>query len=166
MKRFARPLALLALVLPLVAVLSFPAQAQTKNNRPTLMQLVAHDEARIAQLKANLRISEEQERDWTGFETALKNIAKKRAERRLALMEEWDNRENENDRGKAMSHAEALRKHAEALALRAEEVRAIADAAEPLSDKLNNWQRQQVDQIIRTYVQAPFIPEDPRRRNF
>ncbi len=166
MKRFARLSAFLALVLPLAAVLSFSAQAQTKNNRPTLMQLVAHDEARIAQLKANLRISEEQESDWTRFEAALKNIAKKRAERRLALMEEWDNRENESDRGKPMSHAEALRKHAEALALRAEEVRAIADAAEPFSEKLNNWQRQQVDQIIRTYVQAPFIPEDPRRRNF
>jgi len=165
MKRFARLSAFLALVLPLAAVLSFSAQAQTKNDRPTLMQLVAHDEARIAQLKANLRISEEQERDWTGFETALKNIAKKRAERRLALMEEWDNRETKN-KDQPMSHAEALRKHAEALALRAEEVRAIADAAEPLSDKLNNWQRQQVDQIIRTYVQAPFIPEDPRRRNF
>ncbi len=155
----------LALVLPLVAAFSLPVQAQSRNDRPTLTQLVAHDEARIAQLKANLRIAEEQERDWTRFEGALKNISKKRAERRLALMEEWDKRENESDR-KAMSHAEALRKHADALALRADEIREIADAAEPFSEKLNNWQRQQVDQIIRTYVQAPFIPEDPRRRNF
>ncbi|GEM_PF-2389834 len=165
MKRFARPLALLAVVLPLAAVLSFPAHAQNKNNRPTLTQLVAHDEARIAQLKANLRISEEQERDWTRFEAALKSVSKKRAERRLALIEEWDNRETKN-KETPISHAEALRKHAEGLELRAAEIRAIADAAEPFSEKLNNWQRQQVDQIIRTYVQAPFIPEDPRRRNF
>lgn len=165
MKRFAKPFASLALVLPLAAVLSLPAQAQVRNDRPTLTQLVAHDEARIAQLKANLRISEEQERDWTRFEAALKGISKKRAERRLALMEEWDNRETKN-KDTPMSHSEALRKHAEALELRAAEIRSIADAAEPFSDKLNNWQRQQVDQIIRAYVQAPFIPEDPRRRNF
>lgn len=161
MKRLAKPLASLALVLPLAAALSFSAQAQTKHNRPTLTQLVAHDEARIAQLKANLRIAEEQERDWTRFEAALKGISKKRAERRLALMDEWDKRETETDR-KPMSHAEALRKHADALELRASEIRAIADSSEPLSEKLNDRQRQQVDQIIRNYVQTPFVP-DPRR---
>ncbi len=160
-----KPIASLAFVLPLVAVLALPAAAQTRNDRPTIMQLVAQDEARIAQLKANLKIAQDQESEWSRFEAALKEISKKRAERRLALMEEWDKREAEKDR-KPLSHAEALRKHADALATRAEETRAIADASEPFSEKLNPWQRQQVDQIIRVYVQTPFIPEDPRRRNF
>jgi len=163
MKRFTP----LALILPLAVALATPAAAQNRNdtNRPTINQLVAQDEARIAQLKANLRVNQDQERDWSRFETALKDISKKRAERRLALMDEWDKREAEKDK-KPLTHTEALRKHADALALRAEEIRALADAAEPFSEKLNNAQRQQVDQIIKTYVQTPFIPEDPRRRNF
>jgi len=163
MKRFTP----LAVILPLAAALAMPAVAQNRNdtNRPTINQLVAQDEARIAQLKANLRVNQDQERDWSRFETALKDISKKRAERRLALMDEWDKREAEKDK-KPLTHTEALRKHADALALRAEEIRALADAAEPFSEKLNNAQRQHVDQIIKTYVQTPFIPEDPRRRNF
>ncbi len=158
-----KPFASLAFILPLAAALALPAQAQNRNERPTIMQLVAHDEARIAQLKANLKIAQEQENEWARFEAALKDISKKRAERRLALMEEWDKRDNDK---KIMTHADSLRKHADALAARAEEIRAIADAAEPFSEKLNNWQRQQVDQIIRSYVQTPFTKEDPRSRNF
>jgi hypothetical protein len=160
-------LAPLAVMLPLAAALSMPAVAQNRNDvtRPTINQLVAQDEARIAQLKANLRINQDQEREWSRFEAALKDISKKRAERRLALIDEWEKREADKEK-KPLTHAEALRKHADALAARADEIRAIADAAEPFSEKLNAQQRQQVDQIIRNYVQAPFIPEDPRRRNF
>lgn len=159
-------LASLTLVFPLAAALVLPAQAQNRNlDRPTITQLVAKDEARIAQVKANLRIAQDQESDWNRLEAAMKDISRKRAERRIALMDEWDKREAERDR-KPMGHVEALRKHADALALRADEIRAIADAAEPLSEKMNPWQRQQVDQIIRSYVQAPFVPEDPRLRNY
>ena len=152
-------------VLPLAAALALPAKAQYRNDRPTITQLVAKDEARIAQLKANLKIAPEQEGEWGRFEATLKDISKKRAERRIALMEEWDKRDGDKD-NKRLTHAEALRKHADALTLRAEELRAIADAAEPFSDKLNNWQRQQVDQIIRAYVQTPFIRDDPRRGDY
>lgn len=160
-----KPFTQLAFVLPLAAALAMPATAQTKNdpNRPTIGQLVAQYEARIAQLKANLRISAEQEGDWNKLEAALKDISKKRAERRIALMDEWDKRDADK---KIMTHADSLRKHADALTVRADEIRAIADASEPLSEKLNPWQRQQVDQIIRNYVQTPFIKEDPRNRNF
>lgn len=158
-------LASLALVLPLAAALAIPAAAQNRNDRPTVNQLFAQDEAKIARLKANLRLTEEQERDWARFETTLKDISKKRAERRLALIDEWDKRESEKN-GKPLTHAEALRKHADALTLRAEEIRAIADAAEPFFEKLNPTQRRRVDEIIRSYVQTPFIPQDPRYPNY
>ena len=163
MKRFAA----FALALPLAASLAMPAAAQNRNdaNRPTINQLVAQDEARIAQLKASLRINKDQESDWSRLEAALKDISKKRAERRLALMDEWDKRDADKEK-KPFTHAEALRKHADALDLRASELRALADAAEPISEKFDTRQRAQVDQIIRTYVQTPFIAEDPRRRNF
>lgn len=146
----------LALALPLaLLVAAAPAAAQNQNknnpNRPTVSQLIAQDDARIAQLKANLRLTQEQEGDWGKLESALKDISKRRAERRIALLDEVEKR----DRDKPFTHAEALRKHADSLAARADELRAIADAAEPLTDKFNDQQRRRVDEIIRTYVQAP-----------
>jgi hypothetical protein len=144
---FALPLA------ALVAAAPAAAQNQSKNdpNRPTVSQLVAQDDARIAQLKANLRLNQDQESDWGKLENALKDISKRRAERRIALLDEYEKRE------KPLTHAEMLRKHADAMAARAEELRAIADAAEPLTEKFNPQQRQRVDNIIRTYVQAPLL---------
>jgi hypothetical protein len=146
----------IAFALPLAAlVAAAPAAAQNQNkndpNRPTVSQLVAQDDARIAQLKANLRLNQDQESDWGKLENALKDISKRRAERRIALLDEYEKRE------KPLTHAEMLRKHADAMAARAEELRAIADAAEPLSEKFNPQQRQRVDNIIRTYVQAPLL---------
>lgn len=146
----------IALGLSLAASLttvSASAQNQNKNNpnRPTVSQLIAQDDARIAQLKANLRLNEDQESHWGKLESALRDISKKRAERRIALLDEFEKR----DREKPPTHAGALRKHADALAARADELRTIADAAEPLSDKFNEQQRRRVDEVIRTYVQAP-----------
>lgn len=159
-------IASLMLALPLAAALALPAAAQNRTDqRPTINQLVAQDEARIAQLKANLRVTQDQESEWNRFEKSLKDISRKRAERRLALTDEWDKRNAGKDK-KPFTHSEALRKHADALALRAEEIRAMADATEPFSNKLNDRQRQQVDLIIRNYVQAPFSAPEPQRRNF
>jgi hypothetical protein len=146
----------IAFALPLAALFAAApaaAQNQSKNdpNRPTVSQLVAQDDARIAQLKANLRLNQDQESDWGKLENALKDISKRRAERRIALLDEYEKRE------KPLTHAEMLRKHADAMAARAEELRAIADAAEPLTEKFNPQQRQRVDNIIRTYVQAPLL---------
>lgn len=160
MKRIAS----LVFVLPLAALLASPAAAQPKPdpNRPTVNQLIAQDDARLAQLKAKLRLTNEQENGWGRFESALKDISKKRAERRIAILDEWEKRKAEND-NKPVTHAEALRQHAEALSLRAEEMRALADALEPFSEKLSDVQRRSVDDVVRAYVQAPFLPDGPHR---
>ncbi len=154
MKRLI-PIALAVSFATAIAATPAAAQNQNKNNpnRPTVNQLIAQDEARIAQLKANLRLTSEQENEWGRLETALKDVTKRRAERRIALLDEYEKR----DVTKQPTHADALRKHADALQQRADELRTIADAAERLSDKFNDVQRRRVDEIIRTFVQAPLI---------
>lgn len=150
MKRLT-PIALAFSLAALIA--ATPASAQNKNNpfRPTVSQLIAQDDARIAQLKANLRLSEDQERDWGQIESVLKDISKRRAERRITLI-------NEYEKDKPLTHSQALRVHADAMAMRAEELRAIADVIEPLAEKFNEHQRRHVDGLIRTYVvQAPLM---------
>lgn len=153
------------LALPLAAAVALPAAAQNRgeNERATINQIIAREDARIAQLKANLRLADDQQDDWNRFEAALKDISRKRAERSIRVREEQDKRDAEKD-GKPLTHAEALRRHADALAFRAEEIRALADASEPLSGKLNDTQRRRVDELIRAYVQAPFISDGPMRR--
>ncbi len=162
-KRFARFL----LAVPLAAALAFPAVAQnrTDKERVTANQIVAQDEARIAQLKAHLRLTPEQEKDWGRFEAVLKDISRKRADRRIKLFDEWERREADKEK-KPITHAESLRRHADALTFRADEVRKLADAAEPFSEKLNDSQRRRVDEIVRSYVQAPFMMDAPHRRNY
>jgi len=153
--------------LPLAAVLALPVAAQNRgdNERATINQIIAREDARIAQLKANLRLADDQQDDWNRFEAALKDISRKRAERSIKVREEQEKRDAEKD-GKQLTHAEALRKHADALTFRADEIRALADASEPLSGKLSDPQRRRVDELIRAYVQAPFIFDGPvRRRN-
>lgn len=156
-----------ALALPLAAFLALPVAAQNRvdNDRSTINQIIAREDARIAQLKANLRLADDQQDDWNRFEAALKDISLKRADRSIKIREEMDKRDAEKD-GKPLTHTEALRRHADALTFRADEIRALAEAAEPLSGKLNYTQRRRVDELIRAYVQAPFISEGPvRRRN-
>ncbi|MGE0340834.1 MAG: Spy/CpxP family protein refolding chaperone [Xanthobacteraceae bacterium] len=154
-----------ALALPLTAALVLPVAAQnrTENDRTTINQIVAREDARIAQLKANLKLADDQQDDWNRFEAALKDISRKRAERSIKIREEQDKRDAEKD-GKPLTHAEALRRHADALTFRAEEIRALADAAEPISAKLSEAQRRRVDEVIRSYVQAPFVSDGPVRR--
>ena len=154
-----------ALALPLTAALVLPVVAQNRadNDRTTINQIVAREDARIAQLKANLKLADDQQDDWNRFEAALKDISRKRAERSIKIREEQDKRDAEKD-GKPLTHAEALRRHADALTFRAEEIRALADAAEPISAKLSEAQRRRVDEVIRSYVQAPFVSDGPVRR--
>jgi len=104
------------LALPLAAVLALPVAAQNRgdNERATINQIIAREDARIAQLKANLRLADDQQDDWNRFEAALKDISRKRAERSIKVREEQEKRDAEKD-GKQLTHAEALRKHAEAL---------------------------------------------------
>lgn len=158
-----RTAAAIALGLALSTAATLPVSAQNNQNRPTLNQLVAQDEARIAQLKANLRLNDDQLSEWGRLESTLKDIAKKRAERRIALYDEYDKRDDK-EKERAFTPAEILRKQADALTRRADELRAIADASEPLYAKFNDQQRRRVDEIIRGFASAPFIDGDPRMR--
>lgn len=138
------------------AIFTVPADAQqnrAESERPTLNQLTAQDDARIAQIKAQLRLTADQESEWGKLETALKDISKRRAERRLARMDERDKRDADKE-AKPFTAADRMRQAADALQQRAEELRAIADASEPLYAKFNDNQRRRVDQIIRQYTQA------------
>src|SRR5262245_13142409 len=72
-------------------------EARAKDEVPTVNQLTAVDDARIARLKADLRLSSDQESSWGKLESALKDISKGRAERFIAhWQDDRDARDKDN----------------------------------------------------------------------
>jgi hypothetical protein len=95
----------------------------------------AFTDARIAALKAGLRLTLAQEKNWPALETALREQAKARA----ARIVEW--REKAKEPREHRSVIEGLQQGAKRLAARSAELEKLADAAKPLYDSLDDAQK-------------------------
>jgi hypothetical protein len=99
--------------------------------RPSQEDVGAFTDARIAALKAGLRLTAEQETAWPGFEAALRDIAKARMERRLSRQSE----------PRPSDPVERLRRQADALTTAGTALTRLADAQEPLYNSLDEGQK-------------------------
>jgi len=135
-----------------------------ERDRPTVSQLVAYDDARIARLKADLRLNKDQEGNWGKFESALKDISKERADRFIAWTDEREKRVASTEPAATPTLAERLRKRANAMAKHADDLTKLADASEPLLEKLDDAQKRQASEFIQQYAAAP-VPAPEMRRN-
>ena len=127
------------------------ARKDTRDAReegPTVNQLTAVDDARTARLKANLRLTPEQESYWSALEAALKDISKRRADRVIARWNEEraareaarDNKSSDQ-RAEPPTPMERMRRTAEGMNLQAADLKSVADASEPIYGKLDDGQR-------------------------
>ncbi len=123
--------------------------AGPSRDQPTVNQLIAYDEARIARFKADLRLKPDQEKLWSKLESTLRDISKQRAERVIA---QWDERDKRKDLPTAV---ERLRLDADAMAEHAANMKKIADVSEPLFDTLDEPQRRRLTRIIRQQAAEP-----------
>ena len=139
---------------------------------PTVSQLTAVDDARIARIKAELRLTSDQEGYWGKLESALKDISKRRAENFVARWnEERTAREaaRNNDSGdqraiEPPTPMERMRIAAEGMTLQAADMKALADAAEPIYGKLDKGQRRTLEGALHEQLaQAPIVNEGRRR---
>jgi hypothetical protein len=99
--------------------------------RPSAEDVSAFGDARIAGLKAGLRLTAEQEKHWPAFEKALRDRAKLRSERFAA-------------RASADSPADPiarLRTRAETILQTGTTLKAVADTAAPLYQSLDEAQK-------------------------
>ena len=99
--------------------------------RPSPEDMSAFTDARIAALKAGLKLTPEQEKNWPAFEAAIRDMSKARAERMAA-------REKEQP---PTDPIERLRGRAQALATAAARLTKFADAEEPLYKSLDDAQK-------------------------
>jgi hypothetical protein len=108
--------------------------------RPTAEDISALTDARIAGLKAGLKLTAEQEKHWPALEQALREIHKERADRMAA-------RRNEPRPGDMI---ERLRQRADAMTAAGTGLKRLADAAQPLYQTLDEGQKRRLTILLRT----------------
>lgn len=101
----------------------------------------AFADARIAALKAGLKLSAEQEKLWPPVETALSDLAKKRIERREQF------RAERRDREDRPNPIERLRRGADFMSETGADLKRLADAADPLYQSLDDAQKRRFNAL-------------------
>lgn len=117
-----------------------------KHHRISADDKAALLDARLAGLKAGLKLNAEQEKLWPGVETALRGQAKERAERMAKFREE---RKEAREDGKKPDYIERLRAGADMATERATEMRKLADAVEPLYKSLDDAQKRRLAVLLK-----------------
>ena len=126
------------------ATLAFADQGSGKSDhaqrwRPNAADITAFGDARIAALKAGLQLTAEQEKNWPAVETAMRDLAKQRADRFASRA----NAERPKD------PVERLMRHAESMERRGAALKKLADAAGPLYQSLNEDQKHRFTLLAR-----------------
>jgi len=120
--------------------------------RPSTEDAAAFTDARIAALKAGLRLSADQEKSWPAVETALRDLAKQRTDRIRERAERLAAHRDAMRDGATAPRRDAyerLRRGADAMTVRAAGLRKLADAVEPLYKSLDDGQKRRFGMLLR-----------------
>jgi hypothetical protein len=119
-------------------------------SRISAEDVAAFTDARIAGLKAGLKLNAEQEKNWPAVETALRDLAKQRADRSNAMAQRRDERRADANAAQPAPDAIArMRESADAMTQRAANMKKLADASEPLYKSLDDAQKHRFSALIR-----------------
>lgn len=132
------------------------AQMGPRHGRMSAEDAQAFVDARIAGVKAGLKLTPEQEKNWPAVEAAVRDLAKER----IAKMEERRAKREANrdarrdDKGPRADRPERdgiamLRERADALSARAAAFKRLADASEPLYKSLDPDQKRRLHMLTR-----------------
>jgi hypothetical protein len=128
------------------------AVARDRSDRTELTagQIADQAAARAAQMKADLRLTPEQEKNWPAFEAAVVDMWKKHAEQRIAWRTAHANQQDSVDL------IDEMRKDADEQIDRSNARKKLADAAQPLYSSLDDQQK-------RRFAEALFRRDRERR---
>jgi len=119
-----------------------PQQRQTEQRKFRFGRddMKAFADARIAGLKAGLKLTPDQEKNWPPVEQAFRDIMQKRMDQRLA----------KRDRQKPEDAIQAIRERAEQLEERGGSLKKLADAAQPLYQTLSDAQKRRLVALLKS----------------
>ena len=117
--------------------LTSPAMARDRTDHVELTanQMADRADARTAKMKVDLNLTADQDKNWAGFASAMQDMNKKQADRRIAMRD-----------ARAQQHGGVdligeLRRNADSQIEYANERKKLADAAQPLHASLNEQQK-------------------------
>ena len=110
--------------------------------RPSLEDLGAFTDARVAALKAGLRLTPEQDKNWPAFEQAYRNLAKLRSDRMVAADSRTSGANDQNMVDRLQRRAENISQYGAALT-------DLAKAAKPLYASLDDAQKRRFATLSR-----------------
>lgn len=116
-----------------------PQQTERQRWRPTAEDASAFADARIAGLKAALRLTPEQDKLWPPVEAAMRDLAKQRFERMSAM----------RDAPRPADPIERLSRRADAMTAMGGSLKRLADAAGPLHQSLDESQKRRLAMVMR-----------------
>jgi hypothetical protein len=103
----------------------------------TANQIVAQEDVRIARIKADLRLTVDQEKNWPGLESALRDAGKARADRQVAFQADRE-QQQQTESDDLIAY---LTNRAKVLADRSADMKKLAEAAQPLYASLDDQQK-------------------------
>ena len=106
-----------------------------KDSKVTANQIVDRYNARIARIKADLKLTPDQEKNWGGFEKTARDVGKVNADRVMAAR---DRAEKEKGPANVIDY---MRLESEFLNNRAADQKKLADAADPFYGSLDERQK-------------------------
>ena len=98
----------------------------------------------LADMKAGLKLTDEQAKNWPAFESAVRDAAKGKAER-------WRQARELIERGERPSPIERMSTMADHLEKSGAELRTVVAAAKPLYDSLTDAQKQDFGRLMREF---------------
>jgi hypothetical protein len=117
-------------------------QDRSRHTELPANQVSDQADARSARIRADLRLTPEQENNWAGFEGAMRDISKKQAEREATL------RADRAQQKAPLDVIEHMRRGADSMTEHAVEQKQLADAAQPLFASLNDQQKRRFTEVL------------------
>jgi hypothetical protein len=124
--------------------LTGPVIARDRSDRAELTanQMIDRADARTAKMKVDLNLTADQDKNWAGFATAMQDVSKKQADRRIAIRD-----------ARAQQHGtidvlDEMRRSADIQIERANDRKKLADAAQPLYASLDEQQKSRFADMI------------------
>jgi hypothetical protein len=127
----------------------------------------AFADARIAAVKAGLKLTPDQEKLWPPVETAVRDFVKLRIDRanaRMSAQKDDSQKDNSKDAQQPGDPVARLRERADNMATTAAAMKRIADAADPLYKTLDDGQKRRL--AILTHGEGRFGGGGWRHREF
>ena len=101
-------------------------------------------DAHLAAMKAGLKLTDEQAKNWPAFESAIRDAEKARADR-------WHEAQDRMNQGERPSPIERMTIMSEHLQKMGEQLKLVADAAKPLYDSLTDPQKRDFGPLMREF---------------